>query len=125
MEESTAIDGCSLCSNWNNGKGNKDCLKCKPINQAANHGNYYHRGFVTDGELIQDVTDSQKLKDIFSCLSHIEPEPRAIFEDYTFSDISMNTIARQRGISRQRVHQIICEVRVQCKKMLNLSTVLD
>lgn len=124
MEEKD-FNGCSTCINHNNGKGNSQCLKCKPINQAANRGNYYHRGFVTDDEMVQDVNDNQKIKDIFTCLSHIEPEPRAIFEDYAFSNISMNTIARQRGISRQRVHQIICQVRVQCKKMLNLSTVLD
>lgn len=78
---------------------------------------------MTDDEMIEDVADNQKMKDIFTCLSHIEPEARAIFEDYQFSDISMNEIGRQRDMTRQQVYRTIRSVKHDIKQMMGLSTI--
>jgi DNA-directed RNA polymerase specialized sigma24 family protein len=112
------------CTAWHDGAGMALCLSCKPMDQAAAQGNHYHRGFVMDTELLENVADDEKLISIFTCLSHIEPEPRAIFEDYQFSNISMNTIGKQRGLSRQQVHKIIKRVRIDIKKQMGLSTII-
>jgi len=122
MEEKD-FSGCSTCINFKDGKGNTECLKCKPINQAANHGNYYHRGFLTDDELIQDVNDNSEIKSIFKYLIRVEPRDREIFESYMFADVSMNTLAREHGVSRQAIYKIIRGVRLSIKKQMGLSTV--
>jgi hypothetical protein len=118
--------GCKIdesCTSYNFGEGRKGCLQCRPMAVAASEGNHYHRGFVLDSELLEDIADNEKMVSIFSCLSHIEPEARAIFEDYQFSNISMNTIGKQRGMTRQQVYRVVRGVRHDIKKLMNLSTV--
>lgn len=123
MEEN---GGCSInesCTSYNAGRGNSECLKCKPIIQAANRGNHYHRGLLTDSELIEDVQQNDKLTSIFQCLAKIDPTERQIFEDYQFGDLTMNELARQHGTNRQAIYRTIKRVRHDVKKMLSLSTV--
>ncbi len=123
----TKGDYCTInqqCTHWYSGAGDSLCLECGPMTRAVSQGNHYHRGFVMDTELLDDVAEDEKLINIFTCLSHIDPEPRAIFEDYQFSNVSMNAIGKQRGLSRQQVHKIIKRVRIDIKKQMGLSTII-
>jgi hypothetical protein len=110
------------CTAWHEGAGMALCLSCKPMDQAASEGNRYHQGFILDSELLEDIADDPKLTSILGCLSHVEPEPRAIFTDYVFGHITMNTLSKQYGMSRQKIYRTIRGVRHDIKALMGLST---
>ncbi len=119
-------DRCKInrnCTSWHNGVGEARCLKCDEMQKTVSQGNHYHRGLLTDSEMIEDVTDNNKLTSIFHCLVHIEHHDRQIFEDYQFGNVSMNELARQHNTNRQAIYRTIRSVRHDIKKMLSLSTV--
>jgi hypothetical protein len=111
------------CTHWYSGAGDSLCLECGPMTIAVSQGNHYHRGLVSDSELLEDIADDPKLTSILGCLSHIEHDRRNLFQDYTFSKVSMNTLAKEYGMTRQQVYRAIRSVRHDIKAMMGLSTV--
>jgi hypothetical protein len=95
------------------------------MESLAEQGNYLHsKGLLLDTEQLESIQDNPKLTDIFVCLSKVEPRDRAIWEDFNLGGVSMHNIGRQRGLSRQQVHNVIKGVRIQIKKQMGLSTVI-
>ncbi len=113
----------ALCKNYGpEGFGNDNCLKCKQMERAVSAGNHTQPFFTLDDELIENVQDDKKIVSIFECLARIDSTDRGIFEDYQFTNRSMNKIARDRGMTRQQVYRVIRSVRHDVKKMLGQST---
>jgi DNA-directed RNA polymerase specialized sigma24 family protein len=112
------------CDNYGpEGFGNDNCLSCKAMERKVSAGNHTQQFFTMDSEMIENVQDDKKITSIFTCLAKLDPQKRMIFEDYEFTNMSMNKIAKDRGLSRQQVYTTIRSVRHDCKKMLGLSTV--
>lgn len=126
--ETTDKCGCPSddnCTSFRWGKGAKKCLDCWKIeNLVEKHNSMHSKGLLLDSEQMDSIKDNRQVTDIFVCLSKIEPRDRAIFEDYEFGSVSMNNIAKQRGLSRQQVYNIVEDVRIKIKKQMNLSTVI-
>lgn len=63
------------------------------------------RGFIMSNETLDKLVELSMLYDFYGAL--LNEHKRHVFEDYILNDLSLSEIAKEEGISRQGVHDLI------------------